>query len=399
MLNFLDRQIIAILLESIKQDLGATDTEMGLLSGLAFAIFYVTAGIPLARIADTGVRRSLIAGCLCVWSLMTALSGLAQSFMQLALARIGVAAGESGAQPAMQSMIADMYPPAERGGAVGLVNGAQTIGIGLGLFLGGWLNHFFGWRAVFLIVGLPGVILAIVIRLTVPEPTRGGQELVATKARKEPLRKVIRRIWDTPSARAVILGIGFSSMTGYALFAWMPSFLIRVHGLDTTTVGLIVGVSIAVGQPIANIGSGFIADRLGRRDMRWYAWISVIGAFAAILPVVGCVTLENTALAVVCFFLFNVATGSIHAPGYALMMALVPSDNRATSAFMAQLSQNLLGIAVGPFMVGILSDLFRPAFGAAGLGFALISSTIGVIVGGLLFLHLARILRNDLREI
>ena len=180
--NFVDRQILAILLEPIKTDLGVSDTAMGLLSGIAFSAFYVIAGIPIARMVDRGSRRNVLVGCLTVWSLATVLCGFVQNFVQLALARIGVASGEAGGGPATQSLLADLYPVSQRATVIGIWLAAQAIGIAFGLFFGGWLNTAFDWRIAFIVVGLPGLLLAVGIHLTVKDPPRGMADAGASIA-------------------------------------------------------------------------------------------------------------------------------------------------------------------------------------------------------------------------
>ena len=167
--NFIDRQILSILIDPIKEDLGVSDTAMGFLTGLAFAVFYTVAGIPIARLADRGVRRTIIAVGLAVWSLMTALSGAAQSFVQLALARVGVGVGEAACSPPAHSLISDYFPPEKRATAISFYNSGISIGVMFGYLAGGWIVQFFNWRVAFLVVGLPGILMAVVIRLTIRE--------------------------------------------------------------------------------------------------------------------------------------------------------------------------------------------------------------------------------------
>ncbi|MET0137884.1 MAG: MFS transporter, partial [Sphingobium sp.] len=237
--NFIDRQILAILLEPIKTDLGVSDTLMGLLSGLAFSTVYVLAGIPIARIVDTGSRRILLSSCLGIWSLATMLCGLSQSFLHLALARIGVAGGEAGGAPASQSMLADLYPARNRGTVIGILSAAQAIGIALGLFLGGWLNALFDWRSAFLVVGAPGLLLALITLFTVREPARGMSEEISHRANvEEPasMSQALRQALRNPALRILLLVAMSCSFAGYSILGWGPTFYVRVHGLSTMQV-------------------------------------------------------------------------------------------------------------------------------------------------------------------
>ena len=215
--NFIDRQLLAILQESIKADLGLSDSQLGLLTGFAFALFYVTAGIPIARWADRSNRRNIVSLALFVWSFMTAISGLAQNYLQLLLARVGVGVGEAGGSPPSHSMISDMFPPAQRAGALGFYSTGVSIGILFGFLLGGWLNEFFGWRMAFLVVGAPGVLLALVVRFTVTEPRRGLSEARDLSQQSSSLSEVLALLWQQNSFRHLAFASSLYAFVGYGL--------------------------------------------------------------------------------------------------------------------------------------------------------------------------------------
>nr|WP_254447819.1 MFS transporter [Sphingomonas sp. ID1715] len=193
--SYMDRQILSILLEPIRADLKLSDTQLGLLTGLAFAVFYATLGIPVARLADRGNRRNIVAISLAVWSLFTALCGLAQNYVQLLLARIGVGVGEAGSSPPSHSMIADLYPPDRRAGAMAVYTSGVVLGGGFGTMIGGYLAHEYGWRLAIMAVGLPGLALAIIVRLFVVEPPRGMSDPART-------HRPHSRRWPKASARS-----------------------------------------------------------------------------------------------------------------------------------------------------------------------------------------------------
>src|SRR4029453_17830139 len=226
-LNFVDRQIISILAEPIKQALGISDSWLGFLGGPAFAIFYATLGIPIARLADLWVRRSVIAIGLTLWSGMTALSGLWQSFTHLALARIGVGVGEAALSPPAHSLLADYFPVSRRSTALGVYAMGIHIGVLIGLVLGGWLEEFWGWRAAFMVVGIPGLILALVVRFTVREPVRGAQEAAPVEGKPPPVSEVVRFLAARRSFVHLSLGIGLTAFAGYAFAFSAPQFLRR----------------------------------------------------------------------------------------------------------------------------------------------------------------------------
>ena len=237
--SHVDRQIMGILLEPIKHDLGASDTQMGFLIGLTFALFYATLGMPIAMLADRGNRRNIIALAITIWSGMTAVCGFAQSFLQLVVARIGVGIGEAGSSPPSHSMISDMFPLKQRGTAMGI----YAIGVNLGLLIaylaGGWMSENWGWRTTFIVVGLPGLAIALLVRFTVAEPERGGSDQLdglAPKAQAPapPFLSVVKYMWSTPATRHAVFGSSLAGFVGYGMVLWLPAFFVRSHGLSQT---------------------------------------------------------------------------------------------------------------------------------------------------------------------
>lgn len=223
--NFIDRQILVILQESIKQELGLSDTQLGLMSGFTFAIFYVSFGIPIARLADKGNRRNIIAVSLTIWSAMTTLSGMAQNFIQLLLARIGVGIGEAGGSPPAHSIISDLYPPKKRATALAIYSTGISIGILLGFLIGGWVNQYLGWRMTFLVVGVPGILLALILRFTLKEPPRGLSEKgTDAVSQQHSMKDVFRLLREKKSFRYIAVGAGFAAYVGYTVTSWHRHF-------------------------------------------------------------------------------------------------------------------------------------------------------------------------------
>src|SRR5262245_16966802 len=278
--NFVDRQILAILLQPIKQDLGVSDTAMGFLTGFAFAIFYAGAGLPIARWADTGTRRTVIALGLAIWSAMTAASGLARSFAELALARIGVGIGEAAGSPPAHSLLSDYFPPARRATALAIYSSGIYVGVMIGYLLGGWINEFFGWRAAFFVVGLPGLGLAVAVRLTLREPRHGHADSVSDAAAVHSTRDVLRFVWRRRSFRHIALGAATHAFVAYGSAAWSPTFLIRVHGMRTGEIGTWLGLIAGIAGGTGALVGGLLSDRLARRDQRWHAWLVALAAIA-----------------------------------------------------------------------------------------------------------------------
>ena len=391
--NFVDRQVMTILIEPIKMEFGASDTQMGLLSGLAFALFYATLGIPVARLADRWSRRNVLAISMTTWSAVTALCATATGFWHLLLLRIGVGIGEAGGTPPSQSLLADYFPPEKRAFAQGILATAPNIGILVGLFGGALIAEAYGWRSVFLVFGIPGVLLAILIQLTIKEPLK-----VTASASEEGvgLFATLDNIFRLPSFAHIMVGVGFTGIAGYGLGVWSPSFLVRVHNMSLVDAGLYLGLIGVFGGGLGTISSGLLVDRLARRDKRWQLWLPAIGIFLA-LPtqlafllwpaehrlVMGDV---DAPFALVFMGLSAVFASFWIAPSYAAVQNLVPQYWRTQASALMLLAINLLGMGLGPLLVGMLSDLLSQ-FGDSSVRFGL---SIGVslsLVGGVAYLR------------
>jgi len=401
--NYLDRQILSILLEPIKRDLRLSDTALGFLTGIAFALFYTFAGIPIARWADRGVRRTIIALGVAIWSGMTALTGFAQTFTQLALARIGVGIGEAACSPPAHSLLSDYFPPERRGTALSIFALGVPFGIMLGYIAGGWVNANFGWRTAFLVVGAPGLLLALITRFTLREPPRGYAEGLSTRTTSttESTLDVLRFLWRLRSFRHLSLAAALHAFYGYGALAFIPAFMMRLQGMtDTAELGLWLG---AIAGAFAGVGTylgGTMGDRLSasKGDMRWYMWfpawatlLSIPFAFLFYLWPDG-----RTALLLS-------APGSVLGPMYigptfAMVQGLVKIHMRATASAIVLFIINLIGLGLGPQIVGTLSDLLTPTLGVASIRYALLSVVVvGSLWSTLHYMLAARTLREDLK--
>ena len=370
--NFIDRQLLAILQESIKADLGLSDSQLGLLTGFAFAAFYVTAGIPIARWADHGNRRNIVALSLFVWSFMTAISGLVNNFVQLLLARIGVGIGEAGGSPPSHSIISDIFPPTERASAIGFYSMGVSIGILFGFLAGGWLNEFFGWRVAFMVVGAPGILLAIIVWKSVPEPIRGLTEKRTASTTAVPLSEVVGVLWGCRAFRHMALAAGLNAFAGYSISNWTASFMIRSHQMSTGELGTWLSLTIGLGGAVGVFCGGLLADRLATRDQRWYMWIPALAGFIC-LPFMTAVYLVSNPytallLGVVPGILFNVYLGNTIATTH----ALVGLRMRALSSAILFLVINTIGLGLGPWTIGMLSDYLEPSLGVESLRYAML---------------------------
>ncbi|MCB1844958.1 MAG: MFS transporter [Halioglobus sp.] len=398
--NFIDRQLIAILQESIKAELLLSDGQLGLLSGFAFAVFYVTAGIPIARWADHSNRKNIIAGSVFIWSFMTAVSGYTQNFLQLLLARIGVGVGEAGGSPPSHSIISDIFPPEKRASALGIYSTGVNIGILFGFLLGGWLNEYFGWRNAFLLVGVPGIVLAIIVALSLREPIRGLTEKRAPRAAEAttvPFNEVIRLMWSRSAFRHMAFAAALNAFAGYSSANWTASFMIRSHGMNTGELGTWLAMISGVGGAIGVVMGGVIADRLAPKDQRWYLWVPAI-AGAISVPFIAAVYLVEGAyaallLSIIPGLLHNVYLGNTIATTH----ALVGIRMRALASAVLFLILNIIGLGLGPLMVGLLSDHLNPLFGDESLRHAMLYLLPGVMAWSVWhFLLAARSLPADL---
>jgi MFS family permease len=355
--NFIDRQILAILLQPIKDDLKISDTALGFLTGFAFALFYTVAGLPLARIADRWVRRSLIAISLATWSVMTAASGLARGFTDLAFARIGVGIGEAGATPPAHSLIADYFPPEKRATAFAVYASGIYVGVGLGFWIGGWINDAYGWRMAFFVVGLPGILMALIVRFTVREPPRGLSDHAAGKTQEYTIREVWRFFSTLPAARNVSLAGGFHAFVGYGLGAWLPAFFIRVHSMTPGSLGRWLSWITALGGIIGAFAGGWIADRWVRGNPRARPYVGLIGVLLSIPPLFFTLLLADTEIALWALLPYNIATTLWLGPTIAVIQDLVPPSMRATASAVFLFVVTIIGLGAGPQVIGILNDL------------------------------------------
>ena len=402
--NFVDRQILSILLQPIKEDLQLSDTALGFLTGIAFALFYTFAGIPIARWADRGVRRSIIALGLTVWSCMTALTGFAQSFAQLALARVGVGIGEAACTPPAHSLVSDYFPPERRATALSIYSLGIPIGIMVGMLAGGWINQFLGWRTAFFVVGLPGLLLAVVVRLTLREPPRGHSEgIQASVPSTEPAEStqdVLRFLWSLRSFRHLSLAAALHAFYGYGALAFIPVFMIRVHGMTNTGelgtwLGLIAGIMGGIGTFLG----GVLGDRLAgrRKDPRWYVWLPAAATLCSV-PFAFLFYLWPEGRPALLLSIPATMMGAMYlGPTFAITQALVKLRMRAVASAILLFIINLIGLGLGPQTVGIVSDMLEPNYGIESIRYALLSVVVvGSVWSVLHYVLAARTLQEDL---
>jgi len=395
--SFIDRQLLAILQESIKADLGFSDTQLGLLTGFAFALFYVSAGIPIARWADNGNRRNIVSLSIFIWSFMTAISGAVQNFAQMLLARIGVGIGEAGGNPPSHSMISDIFPAHKRASALGVYFTGVNIGILFGFLLGGWLSEVVGWRLAFLIIGAPGILLAVIIRFTLAEPTRGVIENRRATSNTTTIREVVTLLWGRRSFRHIALAGGLNAFVQYSVANWTASFLIRSHGMSTGEVGFWLAMILGIGGAIGVLGGGIFSDRLGGHDKRWYLWLPAIagiisfpfGAFVYLAPTPKLALMFAIIPGVLASVYLGATVASIH--------SIVGLRMRTLGSAFYGFILNMIGLGAGPFTIGLMSDYLTPSLGHESLRYAMLYVLPVVQLGAVCHFYLAsRVFREDL---
>ena len=367
--NALDRSIMAILIEPLKVDLALSDSQAGLMSGLAFALCNAIAAIPLGMAADRFNRRNLIALCLGFWSAMTALGGFARNFVELLITRILVGVGEAGSGPASMSMIADLFPRRSRATAIAILCVAAPIGAMTALAGGGWMAAHYGWRTTLLAAGLPGAIMAFVLFATVREPVRGASEATVDRAPPPSLREVFHVIRGSSSLRHLLAGMALTTAVISAMGMWTPTFFLRSHGFSIQQAGTLLALTQAT-SIVSIFLSGAIADRLARRDERWWLWVVALGALLTAPSIAAMLLVESATVALIFNALYMLLSMTWFGPCFATLQSLAPLRMRATIAAIAYFLNNVIGFGLGVQIVGILSDQLAFA-GAHALGFAL----------------------------
>jgi len=397
--NFIDRQIVGILAVPIKSELHLSDSQLGVMGGLAFALFYTLLGIPIARLADRISRTGIMTAALALWSLMTALCGLTQNFAQLFLARVGVGVGEAGGVTPAYSLICDYFPPKERARALSAYSFGIPIGSAVGIVLGGFITSIMSWRAAFFIVGLAGLLITPLLKYTVREPERGTLDPVRTDADRAAgapsLLAIIAVLARKPSFWGLSLGASCASMMGYGLFFWAPSFLVRSFHLSLLHASLGYGGLVLVGGLLGIWLGGVLADRYGDERRGMYAFIPAI-AFIATLPFYVAGVLSTTLWISFVVLLVPTALGLAWlGPVLTAVQHLVPAHMRATASALFLFINNLIGIGLGSTLIGLVSDSMRLRFGAESLRYAILGGTGFYLIAAALLIFAGRKLPRD----
>ena len=420
--NYMDRYMLAVLLPAIKADLQLSDTQIGFITGLAFTLFYATMGIPIARLADRYSRKNIIAIALTVWSAMTALCGLAQNFVQLAVARIMVGVGEAGASPPSHSLIADLFPVEKRARAISIYTLGAPVGILVGFMLGGWITQLYGWRAALFTVGIPGILVALVVYRKLHEPERGasdglaqnpeapphhtgldpasgaanglpqkpeapprhaGLDPASSAANGLPQKTEIPPFWfslktlmTSPTFRHLSFATGLYTVLWLGVVQWLPSFFTRSFGLEIGEVGTWLAIILSVSQLIGMLLGGYLADRLGAADLRWYVWVPSLAILVSTPMFALTFLTQNPTLAFLSLFLPFMIGVMQGPPSFAVAQGLADVRMRAMAAALLLLITNLIGGGIGPQAVGIMSDYLADQFNRDSLRYSLLAVSL-----------------------
>lgn len=403
MMNFLDRHVVYILAEPIKRDLHLTDAQIGMMTGLAFAVFYSVLGIPIARLTDrpSTNRVRLVAGCLTLWSAMTAFCGLGQTFGHLLAARIGVGVGEAGCTPASHSLISDTYSLEKRPAAMAFFGLGLPLGILVGMSLGGGLAEAFGWRTAFLALGLPGILLAIIVFFVVPEPRRRSLNMETSAPRTQgespSLRVVLREIFSSRAYVLLVAAVATSAFLAFGRGAWHAVFFMRSHGLGADVAGLTLGLIAGVGTGVGTWVGGALATRFGAVDRRHMVTAPAVGFLLAMPLSLAAYTVDDWRLAAVLLLGGAVSNGLGYGPIFTCVQGLVSRGSRGTATAVFLFIENLLGLGLGPLLFGVLSDEIRPWAGQDSVRYVLCLSIVFAPIPALLLWRAGRHLNRELR--
>ncbi len=399
MFNFIDRQVMIILQEDIKAELDLSDTQLGLLTGLAFAVLYTTLGLPIARYADKHNRRNILAFSLGFWSLMTVLSGRAQNFFQLMLTRIGVSAGEAGGMPPSHSIISDYFPAKQRATALSIYSSGVYFGVLLGFILAGWLADTYGWRMAFYALGIPGILVAVILMFVIKEPIRGRLDKIESEAEKGSMMKVVKYLIGKKSFLYVSLGAGFTTFALYSSSHFLPSYLMRAHKVDLVTVSVVLGLTSGIGGILGTFIGGRIADIKGKKDMKWYLYVPMLACLISLIPSLLTYHTDNTNLALASVFPVMLISSTFFGPVYAVGQSIAKPSMRAIATALILLFMNGIGLAFGPLVAGLLSDMLAPTYGVYSLRWAISITFMALLVAALFYWMASKHFEKDLEVV
>ena len=390
------RQILGLLVEPIKGDLHLSDSQMGIIMGPAFSILFAIAGVPFGLLADRISRRNLVAAVVAIWSMATGLAGATQSFIQMAVCRAAVGMGIAGGPPACMAMISDIFPARWRTTALSVFYMGGALGGATAFGAGAWAAAHYGWRNALWLSAVPGLVVAALIWLTVREPLRGLSEGRHHAGHQFSVRGTFAFIIRQRSVIQITLGIIFLHMVGHGLMNFMSSFLMRTHGMSLREAGGTIFLLYSLTAPVSQIAAGFLADLLGRFDVRWRLRLGMLGSVMAFATLSSMTLVESSGAAAFCFAAWALIGGLYQAPLYALLLSLVKPQMRATMGSIQFVLTAAIGGALGPLFVGVVSDLLAFEYGRFSLSHALFLLGLFYLMAMLHFLLAERSLKPDL---
>jgi MFS family permease len=396
-LNFLDRTVITILIDPIKHDYHLSDKVMGFISGFGFVIMYSILAAPVARWADRGNRRSIITWGLVLWSGMTALAGVARNAVQLTLSRVGVGVGEAAGTAPSASMISDLFPGEQRSTAMSVYQLGPVIGGFLGAFIGGWVNQYYGWHHAFLVAGIPGLIVAVVFRLTVKEPARGSSEQRKVSTGQQKLLETFRFMWRQRCYLLILVGFCFTTFTQFGFSTWTAPFLGRIHHVSSKEIGTYIGTVRAGAGLVGTLSGGYLSDWAAAHwDIRWKIYVSGICSILALPGVLLFVFSPSLFWCIVGFAIVSIMSPVHVGPMVAASHSTVKVGMRAFSTSIIYLISELIGLGLGPFLIGVFNDHYRTRLGVGVIRYSMSTAAVTTFVGGAIFLIAAQYFQRDI---
>jgi predicted MFS family arabinose efflux permease len=396
-LNLVDRGLIALLLQPIKEDLGLSDTQLGFLTGIAFGLFYATMGVPIARWADHGNRVTIASLAIGLWGLTVMACLIVTSYAQLVVARIAAAIGESGCKPPTYSLIGDYFPePAERTRAMGVYWLGNPLSALISFIVGGWLNDLFGWRKTFFLMGLAGLVLSATLWLTVTDPRARRTRLRKYAQPQSPTKLVLATLWHRRSLRHLSIALILLYTMGLGLAPWYAAFMMRSHGMSTAQLGVWLGLIFGVGGVVGTLVGGYVASRWLPNAERRQVHLCAVAVALLVPCYVAFLTLPGRHHALMALVPLTIVFSIFMAPIYALMQRLVADDMRATTMAVVMLFANLIGMGVGPQVVGILSDGLTPSLNQDALRYAMLAMSFTALWASYHFWTAGATVENDL---
>ena len=390
------RMVMGLLVEPIKGDLHLSDSQMGIIIGPAFSLCFAIAGVPFGLLADRVNRRNMVAALIAAWSVATGLGGMAQSFIQMAISRAAVGMGIAGGPPACMAMITDIFPSNWRTTALSVFYMGGAIGGAAAFGAGAWSVAHFGWRNTLWLAAVPGLVLAMLIYFTVREPLRGLSDGRQNDTQHVSVKQTFGFIIRQSAVVQITLGLIFLHMVGHGLMNFMSSFLIRTHNVSLSEAGGTISMLYFITAPISQIAAGFLADFLGRFDVRWRLRLGLLGSILSALALCTMTIVQSSSAAAVCFAVWSLSSGLFQAPLYALLLSLVKPKMRATMASIQFVLTAAIGGALGPLFVGMVSDFLRPEYGADSLRYALFLLGFFYLWASMHFVFGERSLKRDL---